>query len=79
MKKILLLILIVTGVCCATDARQHKKIKKTSTIGQKIHNTFSKHKKYNGYKVKSERNGVERKHKVNRKTGVVKDKSHKEK
>ena len=79
MKKLILLLAIFTGVSCTADARQHKKIKKTSTIGQKIHNTFSKHKKYNGYKVKSERNGVERKHKVNRKSGLVKDKSHKEK
>ncbi len=29
-----------------------EKVKKTSTIPQKVHNTFSKHKKYKGYKVK---------------------------
>jgi len=29
------------------------KVKKTSTLGQKVHNTFHKHKKYNGYKVKT--------------------------
>jgi hypothetical protein len=28
-------------------------VKKTSTFGQKVHNTFHKHKKYNGYKVKT--------------------------
>ena len=28
------------------------KVKKTSTIPQKIHNTFSKHKKYSGVKSK---------------------------
>lgn len=31
---------------------QHTKVKKTSTLGQKVHNTFSKNKHYNGYKVK---------------------------
>lgn len=29
-----------------------EKVKQTSTIPQKVHNTFSKHKKHKGYKVK---------------------------
>ena len=29
-----------------------EKVKRTSSLGQKAHNTFSKHKRYNGYKVK---------------------------
>ncbi len=28
------------------------KVKRTSSLGQKAHNTFSKHKRYNGYKEK---------------------------
>lgn len=37
----------------AAHAQDNKdKVKKTSTIPQKIHNTFSKHKRHKGYKVK---------------------------
>ena len=35
--------------------KDQDKVKKTSTLGQKVHNTFSKHKRYNGYKVKHKR------------------------
>ena len=50
------------------------KVKKTSTVPQKVHNTFSKNKKYKGYKSKRKHNGVTRKRKVNVKTGEVKTK-----
>lgn len=33
-------------------AKDEVKIKKTTTIPQKVHNVFSKHKKYNGTKTK---------------------------
>lgn len=55
-------------------AQEKDKVKKTSTIPQKVHNTFSKHKKYKGYKVKHKHHGVTRKHKVDYKEGHVKDK-----
>jgi len=32
--------------------KKEDKVKRTSTFGQKIHNTFHKHKHYNGYKTK---------------------------
>ena len=53
------------------------KIKSTSTVPQKIHNTFSKHKHHKGYKVKHKHHGVTKKHKVNNKDGEVKDKTRK--
>ena len=80
MQKLLLLVMLSISISFTAGAQEsEKKIKKTSSIGQKVHNTFSRHKKHNGYKVKSERNGIERKHKVNTHTGEVKDKTKKEK
>jgi len=35
-----------------TVVKKEDKVKKTTTVGQKIHNTFSKHKHYNGTKTK---------------------------
>jgi hypothetical protein len=62
MKKIIALLLLCSA-CLSLFAQQtvandkdHDKVKKTSTVGQKIHNTFSKHKHYNGYKVKHKSN-----------------------
>lgn len=57
MKKILfLLVFAVTmgSVAMAQEkvTKDEVKVKKTSTIPQKIHNTFSKHKHYSGTKVK---------------------------
>ena len=80
MKKLFLLVMLAMSIGLTTKAQDSKdKIKKTSTAGQKVHNTFSKHKKHNGYKVKSEHNGVKRKHKVNTQTGQVKNKIDKDK
>ena len=80
MKKLFLLVMLATSLGLATKAQDNKdKIKKTSAPGQKVHNTFSKHKKHNGYKVKSEHHGVKAKHKVNTKTGEVKHKVEKDK
>lgn len=59
----------------AQDKDSKDKVKQTSTVPQKVHNTFSKDKKHNGYKVKHKHNGVTHKHKVNKKTGEVKDKT----
>ncbi len=74
MKK-LLLILIVMSLTFSINAQEKDKVKKTSTIPQKVHNTFSKHKKYKGYKVKRKHHGVTKKHKVDYKDGEVKDKT----
>ncbi|HEV8082489.1 MAG TPA: hypothetical protein VGP55_04765 [Chitinophagaceae bacterium] len=75
MKKLVLLVMIAMSIGLATKAQDDKdKVKKTSTVDQKVHNTFSKHKKHNGYVAKHEHNGVKHKHKVNTQTGEVKNK-----
>jgi uncharacterized protein YcfJ len=57
MKSIVLATLMMVGIV-ATSFAQNKvvkdrtKVRKTSTVGQKVHNVFHKHKHYNGYKVK---------------------------
>ena len=80
MKKLFLLIILAMSFGLTTTAQDSKKkVKKTSTAGQKVHNTFSRHKHHNGYKVKTERNGVKHKHKVNTQTGDVKNKTEKDK
>lgn len=78
MKKLFFLVVIAMSIGVATKAQDDKdKVKKTSTVPQKVHNTFSKHKKHNGYKAKHEHNGVENKKKVNTQTGEVKAKTDK--
>ena len=58
MKKLMALMMVLT-ISLATFAQQHAvvikkedKVRHTSTIPQKAHNLFSKHKHYNGYKTK---------------------------
>jgi Ni/Co efflux regulator RcnB len=76
MKKLLFLILLAMSVSIATHAQETKdKVKKTSTMGQKVHNTFSKHKHYKGYKTKHKHGGKKHKHKVDNKDHEVKDKN----
>ncbi len=75
MKKLLFLLLLTMSIGFACKAQDDKdKVKKTSSLGQKVHNTFSKHKKHNGYKTKHEHKGVLHKHKVNTKKGEQKTK-----
>ncbi len=74
MKKLLLLVMIMS-IGFFVTAQEKEKVKKTSTLPQKVHNTFSKHKKYKGYKMKRKHNGVTKKHKVDYKDGEVKDKT----
>lgn len=74
MKKLLLLLMIAFCINITVNAQEKDKLKKTSTIPQKVHNTFSKHKHYKGYKVKHKHHGVTRKHKVEYKSGEVKNK-----
>ena len=66
--------LMVLFLGVAATAQEKDKLKKTSTIPQKVHNTLSKHKKYKGYKIKHKHHGTTRKHKVDYKDGHVKDK-----
>lgn len=62
MKKLLFILVFAFGVSLTTHAQDKDKAKKTSTVPQKVHNTFSKNKKHNGYKVKHRHNGVTHKH-----------------
>ncbi len=75
MKKILFILLVMFTINITLHAQEKDKVKKTSTLPQKVHNTFSKHKKYKGYKVKRKHHGVTRKHKVNYKDGETKNKT----
>ncbi len=78
MKKLLLLLMFTFSLGIVTHAQDDKdKVKKTSTIPQKVHNTFSKHKKHKGYKSKHKHDGVTKKHKVDMKEGEIKDKVNK--
>ena len=56
MKKFLLMIMlagiIASGASAQTGTLNKEKVSKTSTLPQKVHNTFSKHKKYSGIKIK---------------------------
>ena len=78
MKKIISVLAFAMCISLSTQAQNKEtKVKKTSTPTQKVHNTFSKHKHYKGYKVKKETNGVDKKKKVNTTTGEVKRKEDK--
>ncbi|MGI4021088.1 MAG: hypothetical protein ACRYFA_06250 [Janthinobacterium lividum] len=57
MKKSLLLLMLFSMLSVASFAQQkvtkdETKIKKTTTVPQKVHNVFSKRKHYSGTKVK---------------------------
>ncbi|MDB5012239.1 MAG: hypothetical protein JWQ25_441, partial [Daejeonella sp.] len=72
MKKLIFLIAFVFTMSSVVIAQDSKdKVKPTSTIPQKVHNTVSKHKKSNGYKTKKEHGGIIKKRKVNTQTGKV--------
>ena len=78
MKKVVFMLMLSLSIGFIAKAQDDKdKVKPTSTAGQKVHNTVSKHKHYKGYKTKHEHNGVTKKHKVNVKTGEVKNKTDK--
>jgi len=58
MKKAIMMILFVSTTLFAvaqdsktTVVEDKKTVKKTSSVPQKVHNTFSKHKHYNGKKT----------------------------
>jgi hypothetical protein len=77
MKKLLLFITLAFTLGMAAHAQNKDKLKKTSTIPQKVHNTVSKHKKHKGYKTKHKHNSVTSKHKVNTQEGEIKIKTNK--
>jgi len=78
MKKLLFLVMLTFSIGIVTHAQDNKdKVRKTSTVPQKVHNTFSKHKKHSGYRTKQKHNGVTHKHIVNTKEGEVRDKTKK--
>jgi hypothetical protein len=66
MKKIIALLVMVCTLSIASFAqtvvKKEDKVKRTSTIGQKVHNTFSKHKHYSGYKTKHKKKVEKEKH-----------------
>ena len=74
MKKLLVMMLLMS-FGFFVNAQEKDKVKKTSSLTQKVHNTFSKHKKYKGYKTKRKHSGVTKKHKVDYKDGDIKDKT----
>ena len=55
-KKIAALLIMICTIGLTTFAqtvtKKEDKVKRTSTLGQKVHNTFHKHKHYSGYKTK---------------------------
>ncbi len=70
MQRLILLIFICICFNSTVHAQQPgMKVKKTSTVTQKVHNVFSRHKKYKGYKVKYTQDGhiVKRKEKFKKK------------
>ena len=73
MKRIIILLILGLTIGTVSFAQTSEtKVKKTSTIPQKVHNTFSKHKKYNGYKTKHKHNGHKTKHIHTNKVDVIK-------
>lgn len=57
MKKLVAVFVMVFAIGVTAFAQQvvvkkEDKVKKTTTLGQKLHNTFSKHKHYSGTKTK---------------------------
>ena len=58
MKKLAVIVVMVFAIGLTAFAQQQvvvkreDKVKKTTTIPQKVHNTFSKHKHYSGTKTK---------------------------
>ncbi len=78
MKKLFFLLMLTFTISIASYAQEVKdKVKKTSTVPQKVHNTFSKNKQHKGYKSKHKGKGRTQKHKVDLRKGEVKNKTEK--
>ena len=56
MRKLAVLLMMICTISLTASAqtvtKKEDKVKRTSTLGQKVHNTFHKHKHYSGYKTK---------------------------
>ncbi len=57
MKKIIAVLIMIctigfTAFAQEVVTKKEDKVKRTTTLGQKVHNTFHKHKHYSGYKTK---------------------------
>ena len=61
--------LAITGV---SFSQQKDKVEKTTTVGQKVHNTVSHHKHYKGTKKKHKKNGHKTKVKHDNRNGDTK-------
>ena len=72
MKKIILILMMCFAVSSITFAQTDVKVKKTSTVPQKVHNTFSKHKRHNGVVIKTKNGDHKTKHKMTDKVDVIK-------
>lgn len=73
MKKLILFLFMICALCAMGFSQTTEvKTKKTSTIPQKVHNTFSKHKRYNGTVTKTSGPNHKRKHKHTTKKEAVK-------
>ena len=73
MKKLLSLLVLTFAISVAATAQDDKtKVKATSTIPQKVHNTVSRDTKYKGYKTRQKQNGRTKKHKVDLKNNEEK-------
>ncbi len=80
MKKLFVILLMALGLNFSVSAQVVKtEVKPTTTVGQKVHNTFSKHKRHKGYRVKTKyANGSKHVKTVNNQTGEVKEKTKKD-
>lgn len=75
MKHLLLFIMFALTAGITANGQDDKgKIKRTTSATQHVHNTFSRHKKHKGYKVKHTHNHHTRVHKVDVKHEKVKSK-----
>jgi hypothetical protein len=75
MKKLMMMLVLTFAIGFGASAQEVKtEVKKTTTPGQKVHNTFSKHKHYKGYKVKRKRGSHKSKTVVNNMKGEVRTK-----
>lgn len=73
MKKLMTMLLVMVFSFTAAYAQEEVKVKRTSSPTQKVHNVFSRHKKYNGVKAKHKVNGRKRKVEVKDPKVEVKD------
>ncbi|MEO7265938.1 MAG: hypothetical protein ABIW38_13555 [Ferruginibacter sp.] len=75
--KLITMLLFLLGINFSVMAQEKTKteVKPTTTVGQKVHNTFSKHKHHKGHKYKKTYpNGSKHITKTNSMTGAVKRK-----